>query len=50
VKLESLQPGTYLLKCDAKDKDGDIISTSRTFYVGDYNSPYEDGLSRKAHK
>ncbi|MCP4147360.1 MAG: hypothetical protein GY757_06380, partial [bacterium] len=50
VKLESLLPGTYLLKCDAKDKDGDIISTSRTFYVGDYNSPYEHALTLKAHK
>ncbi|MCP4148982.1 MAG: hypothetical protein GY757_14640, partial [bacterium] len=37
VTLEPLEPGYYLLKCDARDKDGDMLSTTASFDVA---NPY----------
>ncbi|MCP4148683.1 MAG: hypothetical protein GY757_13130, partial [bacterium] len=49
-KLEGQETGDYLLKCDAEDDNGDIISTSTAFRVGPYTGSLKGGLTIEALK
>ncbi|MCP4150664.1 MAG: hypothetical protein GY757_23155, partial [bacterium] len=51
VTLDGLTTGDYLLKCDAIDNDGDILTTSKEFSVGYIRAYFsDDELTLKAHK
>ncbi|MCP4153894.1 MAG: hypothetical protein GY757_39575 [bacterium] len=44
-KLDGLENGSYLLKCDAWDAKGNIVTTSAPFFVGQDYSSEEGDLS-----